>query len=42
MSTMSMDFGALDIHAIALDVVGVARLIVKEDKIGEWHGWGSE
>ncbi|WP_256680241.1 hypothetical protein [Pseudomonas sp. Marseille-P9899] len=42
MSTMSMDFGTLDVHAIALDVAGVAQLIAKEDKIDEWKGWGSE
>lgn len=41
-------FGNLDVHALELEVsywpdkndeAGVARLIVKEDKIGEWKGW---
>ena len=43
-------FGNLEVHALQLEVsywpdksdeAGVARLIVKEDKIGEWKGWGS-
>ncbi|WP_256587737.1 hypothetical protein [Pseudomonas sp. Irchel 3E13] len=44
-------FGTFEVHAIELkvsywpdknDEAGVALLIVKEDKIGEWQGWGSE
>ncbi|WP_157969802.1 hypothetical protein [Pseudomonas huaxiensis] len=50
LSDISVDLGGLDIHALALEVfyrsdksdeAGVARLIVKEDKIGEWKVWGS-
>ena len=43
MSDISVDLGGHDIQTIKFaDEASVARLIVKEDKIGEWQGWGSE
>ncbi|WP_159985255.1 hypothetical protein [Pseudomonas sp. Irchel 3E13] len=43
LSDISVDLGVLGIQTIKFaDEAGVARLIVKEDKIGEWKGWGSE
>ena len=43
LSDISVDFGVHAIQSIKFaDEASVARLIVKEDKIGEWQGWGSE
>uniref|UniRef100_UPI001CDC3D9A hypothetical protein n=1 Tax=Pseudomonas huaxiensis TaxID=2213017 RepID=UPI001CDC3D9A len=43
LSDISVDLRVLDVQTIKFaDEAGVARLIVKENKIGEWQGWGSE
>ncbi len=50
LSTMSMDFEILDIQTIKFEVFcwsgksdesGMARLIVREDKISGWRWWGA-